>query len=248
MEDRELYQAFLGLSAPWTVERVELKPADQTVEVWVGEQAGTRFACPECAERSPIYDRAERRWRHLDTCQFTTILCARVSRVACPTHGVKTVRVPWAEPGSRFTLLFERLAISWLREATPSAVARRLRLSWDEAEGILKRAVRRGLLRQATERARTPVTRIGIDEKSFLKRHQYVSLVVDLDRQRVLHVADDRKAESLVPYVAGRTEAERSGLTAIAMDMWEPYRRQSGRTPPTPTRRSSSTNSTSWRT
>ncbi|MHB1073743.1 MAG: ISL3 family transposase, partial [Gemmatimonadaceae bacterium] len=97
-------------------------------------------------------------------------------------------------------------------------------LSWDEAAGIMHRAVRRGLRRRAAERARTPVTRIGIDEKSFRKRHQDVSVVVDLDRARVLHVADDRKAERLVPYVAGLTAAERAGLTAIAMDMWEPYR------------------------
>lgn len=225
MEDRELYQAILGLGEPWTVDRVELKEADQAVEVWVGEREGTGFTCPECGERAPIYDRSERRWRHLDTCQFTTILCARVPRVECRAHGVKTVRVPWAEPGSRFTLLFERLAISWLREATPSAVARRLGLSWDEAEGIMQRAVRRGLARRPAASATTPVERIGIDEKSFLKHHQYVSIVVDLDRQRVLHVADDRKAESLVPYFAGLTEAERAGLTAIAMDMWEPYRK-----------------------
>lgn len=57
MDDRELYQVILGLSAPWTVERVELKEADQAVEVWVGEREGTRFTCPECGERSPIYDR-----------------------------------------------------------------------------------------------------------------------------------------------------------------------------------------------
>lgn len=225
MEDRELYQAILGLSEPWTVDRVELKEGDRAVEVWVREREGTGFLCPECGERAPIYDRSERRWRHLDTCQFTTIVCARVPRVECRAHGVKTVRVPWAEAGSRFTVLFERLAISWLREATPSAVARRLRLSWDEAEGIMHRAVRRGLLRRADERVTTPVTRIGIDEKSFLKRHQYVSVVVDLDRARVLHVADDRKAESLIPYFAGLTEAERHGITAIAMDMWEPYRK-----------------------
>jgi len=225
VEDRELYQAILGLGEPWTVERVELKEAEQAVEVWVGEREGTSFTCPECGEPSPIYDRAERRWRHLDTCQFTTILRARVPRVGCRAHGVKTVRVPWAEPGSRFTLLVERLAIAWLREATPSAVARRLGLSWDEAEGIMQRAVRRGLIRRSAESAATPVTRIGIDEKSFLKHHQSVSVAVDLDRARVLPVADDRKAESLAPYFEGLSEAERAGITAIAMDMWEPYRK-----------------------
>jgi transposase len=221
VEDRELYQTILGLAAPWAVARVELRETEQAVHVWVEETPGTGFTCPECRASAPTYDRSERRWRHLDTCQFTTVLCARVPRVECPTHGVKTVRVPWAEPGSRFTLLFERLAIAWLREATPTAVARRLGLTWEETRGIQERAVRRGLAR----RTREPVARLGIDEKSFLKRHQYVSVVVDLDRARVLHVADDRKAESLVPYFAGLTAGERDGIAAIAMDMWEPYRK-----------------------
>lgn len=221
MEDRALYQTILGLSAPWVVERVELREAEQAVRVFVEAAVGTAFTCPDCGTPGPVYDHAERRWRHLDTCQFTTLLVARVPRVQCGTHGVKTVRVPWAEQGSRFTLLFERLAIAWLKEATPTAVARRLGLTWDEARGIQERAVRRGLAR----RSHAPVARIGIDEKSFLKRHQYVSIVVDLDAPRVLHVADDRRAESLVPYFQGLTEAERTGITAIAMDMWEPYRK-----------------------
>lgn len=221
MEDRALYQAILGLSDPWMVDRVELRELEHAVHVFVEATAGTAFTCPECGAVAPVYDHAERRWRHLDTCQFTTLLVARVPRVQCATHGVKTVRVPWAEKGSRFTLLFERLAIAWLKEATPTAVARRLGLTWDEARGIQERAVRRGLAR----RTHTPVARIGIDEKSFLKRHQYVSIVVDLDEPRVLHVADDRRADSLVPYFQGLTEPERIGIQAIAMDMWDPYRK-----------------------
>lgn len=221
MDDRDLYQTILGLHAPWGVERVEVSESKETVYVWVGAPPGTDLKCPECGEISPAYDHSERRWRHLDTCQYTTVLCARLPRVSCSAHGVKTVRVPWAEAGSRFTMLFERLAISWLREATPTAVGRRLRLSWDEARGIQERAVRRGLARRVNE----PVARIGIDEKSFLKRHQYVSVVVDLVARRILYVADDRRAESLTGYFSGLSVAERSGITAIAMDMWEPYRK-----------------------
>jgi transposase len=190
------------------------------VEVWVAAVPEKPFGCPECAAPSPIHDHVERRWRHLDTCQFRTVLCARVPRVHCATHGVRTTRVPWAEPGSRFTLLFERLAIAWLREATPTAVARRLGLTWDEARGIMARAVRRGLAR----RQPAVVPHLGIDEKSFLKRHQYVSVVVDLDAARILHVADDRQAVSLAPFFEGLSEAQRTGITAVAMDMWEPYR------------------------
>jgi transposase len=96
VEDRTLYQTILGLSEPWVVERVELREAEQAVHVFVEAAAGTGFTCPDCDAPAPVYDQAERRWRHLDTCQFTTLLVARVPRVECRTHGVKSVRVPWA--------------------------------------------------------------------------------------------------------------------------------------------------------
>ena len=77
--------------------------------------------------------------------QFTTWIEAEVPRGECATHGVKQLRVPWAEPGSQFTALFERLAIDLLREWIAGAI-RLLRISWDEGWGIKGRAsqARRG--------------------------------------------------------------------------------------------------------
>lgn len=212
MDDRALYPTILGLQAPWEVERVELRTDPQEVDVWVGAEAGTSFACPHCGQTAPIYDHVERRWRHVDTCQFRTLLCARPPRLRCAAHGVITVPVPWAETGSRFTLLFERLAIAWLQEATPTAVGRRLGLSWDEARGIMERAVRRGL----QHRQPTVVPHLGVDERSFLKRHQYVSVVADLDTPRILHVADDRKAASLTGDFQTLTPRQRGGIPDVA--------------------------------
>lgn len=159
MDGRSVYATILGLQAPWEVERVELKAVEEAVHVFVHEAAGTPFACPECATAAPIYDHVDRSWRHLDTCQFQTLLHAAVPRVSCPTHGVRTIQVPWAERHSHFTLLFVRLAIAWLREATPTAVARRLGLTREEANGIVERAVRRGLARSPSMAGR----RLGID-------------------------------------------------------------------------------------
>lgn len=76
--------------------------------------------------------------------------------------------VPWAERGSRFTALFEALVIDWLKEASLSAVARQLHLSWDEVDGIQGRAVARGLKRRKLDAPK----RIGVDETSFQKRHE----------------------------------------------------------------------------
>ena len=55
-------------------------------------------------------------------------------------HGVRVVRLPWAEPGGHFHgPVRERLAIDWLLAASQSAVAKRLGLSWDEVHGIMVR-------------------------------------------------------------------------------------------------------------
>jgi transposase len=127
--------------------------------------------------------------------------------------------VPWAEPRSRFTLLFERLAIDVLGQCNVTGATRILRLSWDEAWGIMERAVTRGRQRKAP----TVVHRIGVDEKAAAKGHTYLTLVCDLDEGTVEHIAEDRTQESLDGYYAGLTQAQLDGIEAVAMDMWEPY-------------------------
>ncbi len=117
MRDTELYRHLLGLVAPWEVSRVELSVGGGRVDVWAEHPKGTRFACPECGAELAVYDHAEERaWRHLDSCAFLTYLHARPPRVSCADHGVRQVALPWAEPMSRFTVLFERLAIDVLQE------------------------------------------------------------------------------------------------------------------------------------
>lgn len=218
MRDIELYRAILGLTPPWMVVNVDLDVKGQQVTVTVTAGDGP-FPCPECGGAVPGYDHKPRRWRHLDTCQFTTWIMAEVPRVACPTHGVKQVPVPWAEPGGQFTALFERFGIDLLRECAVQGAADLLRITWDEAWGIKARAVTRGLARREAE----VVAHLGVDEKAIAKRHRYLTVVADLDRSRVLYLADDRKQESLDGFWPTLTPAQREGIEAVAMDMWEPY-------------------------
>src|SRR5213593_2956788 len=104
MEDRQLYAQILGIREPWEVTSVELKRAEGEVRVNVGWREG-ELRCSVCKEQRPGYDEREREWRHLDTCQYRTILVAKVPRTTCPAHGVRQAEVPWAEPGARFTAL-----------------------------------------------------------------------------------------------------------------------------------------------
>jgi transposase len=219
MHDRELYAEILGIRPPWRVVSVELKREDHEVYVTFEHDPTATVACPQCGKESPRHGTRRRTWRHLDTCQFRTLVVAEVPRVECPVHGVHVMQVPWAEPGSRFTALYECLVIDWLKETSISALSRLMGLSWDEIDGIQARAVRRGLARRQPEE----ISELGVDETSFQRRHEYVTLVYDLAGNRVLYVADDRKRSSLDGFFQELSPEQLGAIDVVAMDMHEPY-------------------------
>jgi len=222
MGDVELYRHLLGLPPPWSVTRVELAVAEQRVDVWVDHAEGVRLPCPQCGGQCPLYDHAEPCvWRHLDSCQFLTYVHARIPRVQCPDHGVRQVDLPWALPRSRFTTLFEWLAIRVLQETDILGAAQILRISWDEAWGLMAGAVERGLRRKPTK----AVPHLGVDEKSIAKGQTYLTLVNDLDRGTVEYIGDGRHKSSLDKYYRSLSLKQRQGIQAVAMDMWDPYLR-----------------------
>jgi transposase len=219
MQDKELYRQILGIESPWFVDRVELKLESGEIHIHL-EHRSTEWPCPECGRACNVYDhQPERRWRHLDTCQYQTILYAQPPRSDCPTHGPKVVKLPWAEPGSRFTALFEAVAIHWLQHASQKAVGKQLKLSWDEVHSIMNRAVRRGLKRRKAESVRY----LGIDEKAYRKGHSYLTLVNDLEGGRVLYVAEDREEKSLDGFRPTLSSNQLEQIEAVAIDMWDAY-------------------------
>jgi transposase len=219
MNDIELYKNILGVRQPWDVTEVQLDLKKKTVTIRVGYDLLHKLHCPVCDADASVYDHNTRRWRHLDTCQMTTIIECDVPRVSCDEHGVKQVRVPWAETNSHFTALFEALAINWLKETSLSGVASLLSLSWDQVAGIQERAVKRGLER----REEKPLENIAIDETSFQRRHEYVTVIYDKDRDAILDVLDDRKSETLEKWLKNRPQEHLDSIKTVSMDMWDPF-------------------------
>lgn len=215
------YSSLLGLVPPWLVTHVDLKTSEKLVEVAVEWPADHRVECPVCKRSCRVKDhREERSWRHLDTMQFQTVIKSRLPRSECPDHGVKTVSAPWASSGSRFTLLFERFAVDvMLATKSLKQAANLLGLSWDQVHLIQKRAVERGLC----SRELTRVSKVGIDEKSFLKGHKYASLMVDIEGARILDVVEGRTLEAANELWQRIPEDVRAGIGAVAMDMWDAY-------------------------
>jgi len=222
--DNELqkhYALLLGIGSPWEVKTVELKLAEKQVDIELGWQWGAAAKCPECGRECSIHDSApERTWRHLDTMQFETLIRARVPRADCPEHGVKTMKVPWAAPQGRFTLLFERFAVDVLLAcASVSQACELLGLGWEAAHEIMRRAVERGLERRELDQLK----HLGMDEKSFKRGHSYITLLSDLEQSRVLDVVEERTAEAAEQLWATLTAKQKQSVEAVAVDMWEPF-------------------------
>jgi transposase len=220
MRDIDFFAKLLSLKRPWKVDRVSLSPEEKEIHVWLEHRQRAEFACPECRLPLPIYDHvATRRWRHLDHGECRTWLHARIPRVYCLEHGARQAAVPWALPESRFTLPFERHAIDVLLETDVLGGARLLKLSWDEAWHLMERAVERGQQRKK----RRVIPYLGVDEKAVARRHQYVTLVCDLNRGTVEYLGENREKTSLDAYYASLSKKQLAGIQAVAMDMWDPY-------------------------
>ncbi|QEG22778.1 ISL3 family transposase [Mariniblastus fucicola] len=217
MQDTELYQQILGIETPWEVSNVDLNMELGEIVVSVRHAQGTKFCCPQCDRKLSCYDHSpSRRWRHLDSCQFKTMLEASIPRVDCPEHGVKQVQVPWSSPNSRFTLMFEAFAIRLLKATQTIEGARTiLRTGWEATWTILERAVERGQARKQS----SPLPHIGIDEKSFKKGQNYITLIYDLDNSTVEAISEGHNEEAANECFSQLLPGQIETVEAIAMDM-----------------------------
>lgn len=217
---KAFYGQSLGLKAPWKVAAVSI--AAETKQVHIRVECARRVAWvdPETKARALIKDWQERTWRHLDTCECETIITARVPRIELQSGRTMMVSVPWAPQGGRFTRSFESHLIELLEQTrTVRGAARLARITEDQVDGVMRRAVARGLLR----RAAPAIQHLGIDEKAFGKGHRYATLLNDLDKGCVIDLIEERTEEATEKLLRELPATSRQGIAAVALDMWPAY-------------------------
>ena len=220
MKDTDFYQQILGVVAPWKVVEVRLEMDAKRVTVRVEPESKTKWGNPETGKVAHLHKWTERKWRHLDTCQFETIIEARVPSVRHEDGKVEEVTVPWADRFQRVTRLLAQAVIVWLEACgNVDKVAKIMRLDWTTVDSIMKAAVERGLERRKKE----PIDYVGVDEKSFRRGHTYASILNDLDNNRVWDLVEGRKTENAKTLLETLGEEQRSGVMAVTMDMWAAF-------------------------
>lgn len=216
-----VFGAALGLAPPWQVVSVEFDELLGRIEIGLDFPRGSRFACPEpgCKNKvCPVHDTMEKRWRHLDFFQHQAYLVARVPRVDCALHGVRLVPVPWARPGSGFTLLMEAAMLTFAAQMPVAPLAKMARVHDTRIWRVLEHHV--GAAREKLDFS--GVSQVGCDETSARRGQDYVSIFMDLTQRRVVFATEGRDADTVRAFaedLAAHGGSPRTQVETVCCDM-----------------------------
>ena len=193
MRDTDLFQLALGLLPPWLVDDCDFDVQEKRLDIHIDFSKGGEFACSGCGKNCKAYDTEVKTWRHLNFFEHETYLHARTPRVDCPDCGVKTVSVPWARAGSSFSLLFEAFIMTMVKEMPVNAIAGLV----NEHDTRLWRILHHYVEQARSEEDFSKLERLGIDETSSKKGHNYITVFVDLEDSKVVFATEGKDAQTL---------------------------------------------------
>lgn len=229
MQVEALFKQALGLSSPWIVTECDFNPSAKTLSIKIDFERGSRFSNGEAEALHPVHDTRTRQWEHLKFFEHRTILEARVPRIKLPDGSVKTVPVPWAEPGSGFTLLMEAFLLTMIRVLPVAEVSRQTGVSEDRIWKLIRTRVDEAW----KETDWSSLKRLGVDETSTRKGHKYGTVFVEVDGEESSPGKGGSKVSRLLYFTPGKgkdtfeafaQELDKRGIardqiSEIAMDM-----------------------------
>ena len=221
MNSTQIFALALNLQSPWFIKDIQLKPhglsKQGTLSIYIDFIEGSKFT-DEHGIECGAYDTDNRKWQHLNFFEHTCFIYARVPRITQSTGEVRTVATPWARRGSGFTLLFEAFAMLLIEYEMPvTKVASTLKVVsnrlWRMFSFWVKDAVSKDNL--------ATVKQIGIDETSSKKGHSYVTVCVDLEQRRVIHVTEGKDMETVTSIASciKEKQGDVAAVSHVAIDM-----------------------------
>lgn len=177
--------------------------------------------CSGCCKRvHAVHDTYEgRRWRHLDVAGMRLWLRYEIRRVRCPRCGVTVELVPWAEAQSWFTRDFESHVAYLAQRADKTTLSDMMRIGWATVGSIIERVVARLRSDDTLDGLRL----IGVDELSYRRHHQYVTVVVDHERGAVVWAREGKDAATLRAFFEELGKERCAKLEAVTLDLSAAY-------------------------
>jgi transposase len=190
MNSEYLFQMALGVESPWKIIDIKLDnlKTGKNLNISIDFKRGSRFP-DEMGELCEVHDTVQKTWRHLNFFEHACYIHCRVPRIKTKDGKVRLIEVPWSRPGSGFTLLFEAYVMALIESEMPvnkigELIHENAHRLWTVFNYWISRAYN-------ADAPKTP-KKLGFDETSKKKGHDYVTLAVDLDERRVLHVTEGK--------------------------------------------------------
>jgi transposase len=177
-----------------------------------------RHTCPVCGytTRARYDSRPEPSWwRHLDFGTAQVVVRAMLRRLVCPAHGVVVEAVPFARHRAGFTRDFEDVAALLATKTDKTTIARFLRIDWDTVGRICERVVAEGLDADRID----GLVHIGVDEVSWKKHHNYLTLVTSHTSGKVVWGKAGKDTTTLDAFFDVLGPQRSAGIEAVSMDM-----------------------------
>jgi transposase len=198
----------------------EIITRDGYTEIHLHRDTSKGYTCSSCGQMSFwSWDSRLVRIRDLSVFEFKTYLTIYKNRTNCDTCGVKVEKLDFVDPYSRCTKRFEELVARLCQMTSLKQVAELLELDWKTVKDIDKKYLEKQFAIPDYEGLRL----LAVDEIASHKGHNYFTIVMDLERTRVVWVGKDRSQETLDQFFKELGPERSKLIEAVACDMWDPY-------------------------
>lgn len=176
--------------------------------------------CPKCHKKcvkDGFKQEEESTWRAPGLNGIPVYIKYRPQRILCAEHGELNEYIPWADGTSRFTAAFND-EVAWLVcQMNKTAISEYMGINW-RTVGNCIRASHERLEPDLSLRIHDHVVRICVDETSYRKGYKYITVVYDMDRNRVIWIHEGHGYEVFAEFCRLLTPEERARVEIVAGD------------------------------
>lgn len=176
--------------------------------------------CPICKQKCVLNGHKmgeESRWRASNLNGKPVYILYRPQRILCPEHGALNEFIPWADGTSRFTAAFNDEVAWFVCQMSKTAICEYLSINW-RTVGNCIRASHARLEPDISQRIHDDVRRICVDETSYRKGYKYITVVYDMDKNRVIWIHEGHGYDVFAEFCKQLTPAEREKIEIVAGD------------------------------
>ena len=218
---QSMFEQALSITIPWYITDIQFNVEEKQLDIYIDFHKGSLFEyvdkdTGECNSHK-AYDTEQKTWRHLNFFEHKCYLHCRTPRVKLKSGKVRQISPPWAGLNNGFTLLLEALILKLCTHMPVKAVSRII----SENDGKLWRLLKKYIDTLRSQADYSSIEKIGIDETSRAKHHDYVTLFVDLEQSRTIYITPGKSSDTITSFVNDleNHHGSKQQITDVSCDM-----------------------------